>query len=103
MPIKTWRRDKAPTGAELAGEWAARGFTCGLWIDPPGRSWLDFVHDTEELVLVESGRVRLVIEGESVELAPGDGALIPAGATHSVFNIGGTEARWYYGYSRRKT
>ncbi len=31
-------------------DWAQRGFSCGLWADPPGQVWANFVHDTDELV-----------------------------------------------------
>jgi hypothetical protein len=33
-------------------DWAARGFSCDLWADPPGRAWEDFVHPTDEVVMV---------------------------------------------------
>jgi len=98
MAISRRVRDPMPTREELAKEWGELGYTCGLWIDPPGQQWVDFLHDTEEMVLVAQGRLRLEIEDESAELGPGDEVVIPACANHSVFNIGGTEARWYYGY-----
>jgi len=89
-----------PSREALTQEWGAEGYSCGLWIDPPGQVWVDFIHTADEVVLVSQGRLRLEIEGEQVELRPGDEALIPASANHSVYNIGGTEARWYYGYRR---
>jgi len=52
----------------------------------------------DELVLVIRGIIRLEVEGDVVELHPGDEALIPAHANHSVYNIGGTEVLWYFGY-----
>jgi len=36
-------------------DWAARGFSCGLWVDPPGQVWADFMHDTDELVMLLEG------------------------------------------------
>ncbi len=101
MALQIRSRKPLPDRKQLAEEWAVRGYSCGLWIDPPGREWVDFVHSTDELVLVAEGRLRLEIEDEVVELGPGDEALIPGRANHSVYNIGGTEARWYYGYRRR--
>ncbi len=84
----------------MATEWGAKGYSCGLWIDPPGQKWLNFVHETDELVLVVQGKIRLEVGEDAIEIGPGNEALIPAGSNHSVYNIGGTEARWYYGYRR---
>ena len=100
MAILRQAREPMPNREELAKEWGAQGYSCGLWVDPPGQQWVDFLHDTDEMVLVAQGRLRLEIEDESTELGPGDEVMIPARANHSVFNIGGTEARWYYGYRR---
>ena len=36
---------------QIAADWAARGFSCELWVDPPGQRWEDFTHRTDELVL----------------------------------------------------
>ncbi len=37
---------------DVARDWAARGYGCGVFVDPPGRQWNGFVHDTNELVTV---------------------------------------------------
>jgi len=100
MSIEIWSRKEIPERNVLAGEWGTKDFSCRLWTDPPDRQWLNFSHETEELVLVVEGKIRLEVGDDAVELKPGDEALIPAGATHSVYNVGGTEAQWYYGYRR---
>jgi mannose-6-phosphate isomerase-like protein (cupin superfamily) len=41
---------------------------------------------TEELYLVTAGSGRLVIDGEERDVAEGDCAVIPPGATHKLFN-----------------
>ena len=33
----------------VARDWKARGFSCGLWTDPPGQVWEAFTHSTDEL------------------------------------------------------
>ena len=43
---------------------------------------------TEELYLVTSGSGRLIVDGEEREIAEGDCALIPPGATHKLHNVG---------------
>ncbi len=98
MAVQRWKWDTVPSRAELRREWGAKGFSCEVWVDRPGRKWLNFVHDMDELVLVIRGIIRLEVEGDVVELHPGDEALIPAHANHSVYNIGGTEVLWYFGY-----
>ena len=84
----------------LAKRWSEQGFSCDLWIDPPGQKWENFVHDTDEVVYVVEGCLEFEVRGLKQTLNPGDEILIPAGANHSVRNTGGVTARWYYGYRR---
>jgi quercetin dioxygenase-like cupin family protein len=86
--------------AAVEGRWRERGFSCALWIDPPGQVWADFVHDTDELVMVVEGDVEFEIEGQVHRPAPGEELCIPARARHTVRNYGHTESRWLYGYRR---
>jgi quercetin dioxygenase-like cupin family protein len=83
---------------EVSRNWAARGYGCDLWVDPPGQRWEDFTHATDELVVVLEGEMEFVIDGAVSHPAPGEEVYIPAGAVHSVRNIGGSTARWLYGY-----
>jgi quercetin dioxygenase-like cupin family protein len=82
----------------VAADWAARGFSCDLWVDPVGQCWNDFTHAADELVSVIEGDVEFEIEGEVFHPKPGEELLIPAGALHSVRNRGTTTSRWLYGY-----
>jgi mannose-6-phosphate isomerase-like protein (cupin superfamily) len=84
---------------DVSEDWAARGFSCALWIDPPGQRWEDFVHNTDELVLVLEGELEFEINGEISYPRTWQETYIPAGAVHSVRNIGKTTAQWLYGYS----
>jgi quercetin dioxygenase-like cupin family protein len=80
--------------------WSRRGFSCGLWVDPPGQVWEDYVHSTDELVMVLAGRLELEFQGRRLSPAVGDEILIPAGVSHTVRNIGESTARWLYGYKQ---
>ena len=80
------------------GDWRARGFSCDLFVDPPGREWNGFVHRTDELVTVLDGRLELLIGGDRFVAAPGDELLIPKGVIHSVRNLSAGATRWLYGY-----
>lgn len=81
-------------------DWAARGFSCGLWIDPPGQVWADFVHDTDELVMLVEGEQEFEMNGEKHRPKVGQELLIPARTRHTARNVGKTTSRWLYGYKR---
>lgn len=82
----------------VAQSWDQRGYSCDLFVDPPGREWNDFVHSTNELVTVVEGTLRLTIEGEEFSAEPGDEVFIPKGAYHSVKNVHHATTKWLYGY-----
>lgn len=81
-------------------DWRARGFSFGVWTDPPGQVWEDYVHDTDELFMVVEGEVELEMQGRVLRPKSGEEILIPARTVHSVRNVGETTARWLYGYKR---
>ncbi len=82
----------------VARDWEVRGYSCGVFIDPPGREWNDFVHSTNELVTVMEGALEMAVERRRFIVEPGDEVLIPAHALHSVKNIYPGTTRWLYGY-----
>ncbi len=84
--------------AKVRKDWAGRGFSCGLWVDPPGRVWVNFVHDTDELVMLLEGEEEFEMNGEKYRLQVGEEFLIPAGIYHTVRNVGNTTSKWLYGY-----
>ena len=46
-------------------DWNERGFSFGIFRDPPGQVWADFVHRTNELVMLAEGEIELEIEGKT--------------------------------------
>lgn len=84
--------------AAIAREWARRGFSCDLWVDPPGQTWEGYVHDVDELVMVVEGEVEFEFNGHRLRPRAGEELLIPAHATHGVRNLGSGTSRWLYGY-----
>ncbi len=84
--------------SEVAADWRDRGYSCGTFVDPPGREWNDFVHGTNELVTVEEGRLELTVGDETLVAEPGDEVFIPRHTNHSVKNIHSATTRWLYGY-----
>lgn len=97
-PLVTGRFPQPVEQRAVAADWAVRGFSCQLFVDPPGREWNDFVHPISELVTVLEGQLRLTVAGESLLLAPGDEYFIPRHTRHSVKNTYGGTTRWLFGY-----
>jgi quercetin dioxygenase-like cupin family protein len=87
-----------PNRDKISAEWQERGFSCELWVDPPGQRWEDFSHATDELVIVLEGEMEFEVEGRVHHPKIGEELLIPAKAVHSARNIGKTTGRWLYGY-----
>lgn len=82
----------------VSQSWSKRGYSCDIFIDPPGREWNNFVHSTNELVTVIDGKLRITIEEEEMIAEPGDEVFIPRGYDHSVKNIHHDTTKWLYGY-----
>ncbi len=82
----------------VAAAWRSRGFSCDVFVDPPGRTWSRFVHACNELVTVAEGRLELTVEGERLIAEPGDEVFIPRGARHTVKNVHSSATLWFYGY-----
>ncbi len=84
--------------AAVADDWRARGYSCGTFVDPPGRCWENYVHGCNELVTVVDGQLEMEVAGETVRVAPGDEVFIAKGARHSVRNVHDGASVWLYGY-----
>ena len=78
-------------------DWALRGFTCELWIDPP-QQVATFEHDVDALVLLLDGSCVIEFDGGAVRMGAGDQLAIPAGRRHTVRNCGEGPARWLHGF-----
>ena len=83
---------------QIRKNWESRGYSFGVFKDPPGQVWANFVHRTDELVALAEGEIEIEIEGKSQQSEIGDEVFIPANAIHTVRNIGKTNNVWYYGY-----
>ncbi len=49
---------------KLKQNWESRGYTFGIFKDPSGQVWTDFVHKTDELVVRAEGEIEIEIEGK---------------------------------------
>ena len=84
----------------VKNDWEKKGFSCGIWTDPPGQVWSNYVHDTDELVMLIEGEIELSFSGQTFRPKVEKEVLIPARVSHTVKNIGQTTNRWYYGYKK---
>lgn len=60
----------------------------------PGGSNPSHTHDREEVMLILSGEVTVVLEVGPVTLSTGDSLIIPAGAAHQIENRSDEVAEW---------
>ncbi len=88
----------APDVTRVESDWLSRGFSCEVWTDPPGQVWADFVHGVDELVMTIEGDVEFEFGGKTIRPRPGEELMIPAGASHTVRNVGNSISRWFFGY-----
>lgn len=99
MELVTRQKFSLPVDQQVVSEaWRKRGYSCDGFVDPPGRSWNNFVHDCNELVTVVEGRLEMTVAGTRSILEPGDEMHIPRGVLHSVCNVHTGTTRWLYGY-----
>ncbi len=61
--------------------------SCGLYTLPAGAEDLQAPHDEDEVYYVISGRARLQVEGETVEVGPGSILYVGATQDHGFFEI----------------
>ena len=85
---------------QIKKDWNSRGYSFGVFRDPPGQVWADFVHKTDELVVLAEGEIELEIEGKAQRPQIGQEVFIPANAVHTVRNVELTKNVWYYGYKK---
>ena len=84
----------------VSADWARRGYSCELWIDPPNRVWSDFIHEADLLILLLEGTIQVELPHRTVRLQVGDEIDIPAHTRFTIRHAGDEPARWLHGYRR---
>ena len=84
--------------AAIQQDWAARGYSCDIWSDPPGQAWQDYIHDCDELLMLIDGEIEVRLNERVLRPAIGEEIFIPANAVHTVINTGPVANHWFYGY-----
>lgn len=89
----------APVDQEqVRRDWADEGFNFGVFRDPPGQEWNDFVHDSDEYLVVAAGAMEVRVGAQCFEAAPGDLVRIPRNTLHSLRTLSAAGSVWLYGY-----
>ena len=86
---------------QIKEDWNSRGYSFGVFRDPPGQVWADFVHKVDELVVLAEGEIEVEIESTAQRPRIGEEVFIPANAVHTVRNVGHRNNIWYYGHKNR--
>ena len=86
---------------KIRENWESRGYSFGVFKASPGQVWANFVHRTDELIVLAGGNIEIEIEGKSQKPQIGEEIFIPANSIHTVRNIGKTNNVWYFGYKNR--
>ena len=81
---------------QIKKDWDSRGYSFGIFKDPPGKIWAEFVMGQTNLLYCQRERLRLKAIHSSLRLVMR--FFIPAKVVHTVRNIGKTNNVWYYGY-----
>ena len=87
------------TEEQVKKRWQKKGFSFGVFVDPPGQKWENFSHPTDELFMLFFGEIEIEIAGKILHPKHGEEVFIPARTLHSVRNIGKSENKWFYGYN----
>jgi putative monooxygenase len=96
VPVLRHRGGALRTVLGPANSGATSGFM-GLARLEPGEFVNEHYHPySEEFVLMLSGRITVLLEGEPMELAAREGVLIPIGVRHRLVNTGAEPAELVY-------
>ena len=84
--------------SEVKSAWMQEGFGFGVFRDLPGQEWNDFVHDTDEFVVVAEGELTIRVGADTADCEAGDLVRIARGAVHSLKTTSPGGSVWFYGY-----
>jgi len=80
--------------------WSNCGFDSQYHSETAGYSIQNEIRDTDELIMLLDGAMRIELDGEIVQPKRGEVLLIPALKPHSIVSVGGAETTWLSGIER---
>jgi mannose-6-phosphate isomerase-like protein (cupin superfamily) len=63
------------------------GFSMGMYLLPAGSKDAQHPHTADEVYIVQGGRAQLEVEGNTVDVGPGDVVSVDRGRDHHFLNI----------------
>jgi mannose-6-phosphate isomerase-like protein (cupin superfamily) len=63
------------------------GFSMGMYLLPAGGQDAQHPHSADEVYIVQHGRAQLDVEGETIDVGPGDVISVDRGRDHHFLNI----------------
>ena len=75
-------------------------FFFGVFRNPPGQVFTNFIHEADEFVVVAERDLEIEVAGETARCAPADQVLIPAQASHTLRTAQSGGSTCFYGYDR---
>lgn len=94
MDVVRWTKTKKPTLEELQSALRAEGLDFELYSDRPGTKYGRHKHPFEDFIVIVSGKMKLVIEGQTWTLKPGDRIDLPPNTFHSAEMMGKEEVQY---------
>lgn len=82
----------------VKSDWQKQGFSFGIFQDVAGQEWNDFMHSTDEFVVVAEGNLTISVGSEAAACEAGDLVRIPSGTVHSLKTTSQSGSVWFYGY-----
>lgn len=90
MTLEHWNEtaDGPLTEQNFRRKLCARGYTCAVYLYPPGTCFPDHRHLADKIDGVLRGRFRITMLGKSHVLGAGDCVYVPRGTVHNAEVIG---------------
>jgi mannose-6-phosphate isomerase-like protein (cupin superfamily) len=63
------------------------GFSMGMYLLPAGSQDAQHPHSADEVYIIQHGRAQLEVEGETIDVGPGDVISVDRGRDHHFLNV----------------
>ncbi len=78
-----WTSDEAPSVASVERRLREEGVAPSAWSNGPHDRYAEHSHPYTKLLMCAAGSITFTVEGEAVDLRPGDGFVLPPGTRHA--------------------
>lgn len=78
-----WTSEAAATRASVERRLRDEGVAPSAWSNGPGDRYAEHSHGYAKLLMCAAGSITFIIDGERIELHPGEGFVLPPGTSHS--------------------